>query len=121
MRSARSSTSTTGPATDRVDITRFPSEIPRGASALTARPSGRPTRTHTPGPSIAPTITQEPLDDPNLLLGQHIAGLALLSTDVIQISTPSNAVPGGGTDNIEFLVGNAGGPNADAVQMSATV
>jgi hypothetical protein len=47
--------------------------------------------------------------------------LALLSTDVIQISTPSNAVPGGGSDNIGFLVGNAGGPNADAVQMSATV
>jgi hypothetical protein len=36
--------------------------------------------------------------------------LTILSADVIQISTQSNAVPGGGTDNIGFLVGNAGGP-----------
>jgi hypothetical protein len=70
--------------------------------------------------SIAPEITQEVLDNPNLLLEQHIARQTILSTDVIQISTTSPAAAGGGIANIGFLVGDAAGPNAAAAEMSAT-
>jgi hypothetical protein len=44
--------------------------------------------------------------------------MTILSTDVLLIDTKS-AIPGGGTDNIGFLVGDGAGPNANAVEMSA--
>jgi hypothetical protein len=70
--------------------------------------------------SVAPALTQALLDDPNSLLLSHIAGMNIVSTDVIIIDTQSAAVSGGGTDNIGFLGGDAAaGPNANAVQMSA--
>jgi hypothetical protein len=77
----------------------------------------------------AGSITQAILDDPNTVLRNHNAGLNIVSTTVIQITTnPSSPLFGGGTDNIAFLVGDAaantnpgaGGQNAQAVLMSAT-
>jgi hypothetical protein len=68
--------------------------------------------------STAPSITQELLDNPNMLLLKHIDGLNIISTDVIQIDTQSK-IPGGGTNNIAFLTGDGKGPNASAVEMSA--
>jgi hypothetical protein len=74
-------------------------------------------------------ITQAMLDDPASILRQAISGQNIVSTTAISISTAVQApiVAGGGTDNIAFLV-NTGpdavnspnGPNANAVQMSAT-
>jgi hypothetical protein len=69
--------------------------------------------------AFAPAITQKLLDDPNKLLRDHIEGVTILSTDVIEVDTRSSH-PGGGTDNVGFLVGDGAGPNADAVEMSAT-
>ena len=70
--------------------------------------------------SIVPSITQELLDDPTALLRSQINGLNIVSTDVILIDTQSKKISGGGTDNINFLNGDDQGPNASAVQMSAT-
>jgi LysM repeat protein len=66
-----------------------------------------------------PAITQALLDDPNNLLNDHIKGVTILFTDVLSIDTQQSAIPGGGTDNIDFLVGDAANPNADANRMSA--
>jgi hypothetical protein len=77
----------------------------------------------------AGTITQAILDDPNTLLRNHNAGLHIVQTTVITISTaPVPPLFGGGTDNIDFLLGNAaslhnpqaGGENAQTLQMTAT-
>ena len=72
----------------------------------------------------AGTITQAMLDDPNTLLRNHIAHQHILSTTKIEISTsPTAPLFGGGTDNIEFLLGDPTGqatPNANATLMTAT-
>jgi hypothetical protein len=109
-----------GPQIDTVDITPFVQGDPSNrfnfpslmvATAGTARiPQDL---------SIAPEITQAVLKNPNLLLQQHINGQNIVSTDVMEISTTSATVPGGGTANIGFLVGDAAGPNAVAAEMSA--
>ena len=70
----------------------------------------------------AGTITKEILENPNLILQNRAAAQTITSTTVNVISTnPADPLFGGGTDNIEFLLGdkNATAPNADAVQMSA--
>jgi hypothetical protein len=69
------------------------------------------------------TITQEILDDPNLLLRRRAEAQNILSTDEITIDTnPADPLFGGGTDNIAFLRGDPNGanPNADAVHVTAT-
>jgi hypothetical protein len=108
-----------GPQINKVDITPFPIGNP---SARIPCPSQQVAATGTPripqDLSAAPAITQDLLKDPNTLLRNHIAGMTILSTDVLLIDTKS-AEPGGGTDNIGFLVGDAAGPNANADQMSA--
>jgi hypothetical protein len=72
------------------------------------------------------TITQAMLDDPNLLLRDHLQGQNIISTTTIFISTappPPAGLFGGGTDNIAFLLGQAAvpppAPNAQATQMTA--
>ena len=70
------------------------------------------------------SLTQAQLSNPNLFLSQAIANQTILSTTVLIISSDSslpNSVPevGGGTDNIAFLVGTAGGPNANAPRVTA--
>jgi LysM repeat protein len=69
--------------------------------------------------SGVPAITQDLLDNPNSLLNDHIAGMTILFTDVLTIDTQQSAIPGGGTNNIDFLAGDAAAPNADAHRMSA--
>jgi hypothetical protein len=71
----------------------------------------------------AGTITQAMLDDPNSVLRDVIAGQTITSTTVISVATtPAGPLFGGGTDNIAFLLGDAGAatPNAQTLQMSAT-
>jgi hypothetical protein len=79
----------------------------------------------------AGTITQDILDNPNVVLKNRAAAQHITATTVVKISTdpahPLLAVPsapafGGGTDNIAFLQGSQGAttPNANAVAMSAT-
>lgn len=73
----------------------------------------------------AGTITQDILTDPNTVLRNAIAGQTITQTIVFTVSTtPVAPELGGGTSNIAFLqgatTGTTPGPNANAVQMSAT-
>lgn len=68
------------------------------------------------------TITQDILDNPNLILKNRADAQNIASTTVIEISTnPADPLFGGGTTNIAFLLGDktATNPNANAVQMTA--
>jgi hypothetical protein len=72
----------------------------------------------------AGTITQALLNDPNSLLRAHISKQKIINTIALIISTAPPPPPplfGGGTDNIAFLLGDAGAakPNAQATQMTA--
>jgi hypothetical protein len=109
------------PQIDKVDITPFPIGNPSARIPFSSQQAAAAGAARIPqDPSAAPTITQDLLDDPNTLLRDQIAGVTILSTDVLLIDTQSAAVPGGGTNNIGFLLGDAAGPNANAVEMSAT-
>jgi hypothetical protein len=115
-----------GPRIDPVDITPFPICNP-------GQPFKFPSQTATDTGTFrlpqdltdfiaAGTITQEILDNPNIIL-KNRADTQNITTTVIVISTnPADPLFGGGTDNIAFLLGdkNVTTPNADAVQMSAT-
>lgn len=73
----------------------------------------------------AGTITQAILDNPNQVLRDANKGKTINKTTTIKISTtPTTPELGGGTANIDFLVGaktgTNSGPNAQAVQMEAT-
>lgn len=73
----------------------------------------------------AGTITQAILDDPNTVLRNANIGKTINKTTTIKVSTsPTSPQLGGGTANIDFLVGattgSTTGPNAHAVQMDAT-
>ncbi len=78
-------------------------------------------------------LTDAHFQDPTKILSDVTDGQNILRTKVFVISTNVNlpasstqdSIPGrphegGGTDNIGFLVGSAGGPNANAAQMTAT-
>lgn len=115
-----------GPKIDPVDITPF--KIGNPANKIKF-PSQTATNQNTPRiPQDltsfihAGTITQAILDNPNSLLVDHIKNQKITQTTVLVINTQAPPIPvGGGTDNIAFLVGPAGGgaPNANAVQMTA--
>ena len=80
-----------------------------------------PSTLRTP-PTDIPNVTQDMVDNPNVFLS-HATNLNLItSTATLNISTlPLNPPSsGGGTSNIAFLQGAAGGPNAQAAQMDAT-
>jgi hypothetical protein len=110
-----------GPQIEKVDITPFPIGQPDSRIPFPSQKASNLATARIPQDlSIAPALTQALLDDPNSMLRNHIAGMNIISTDVIVVDTHSSTVPGGGTDNIGFLLGDSGsGANADAVQMSA--
>ena len=115
-----------GPRIDPVDITPFPIGNP-------GQPFRFPSQTVTDTGTFrlpqdltdfvaAGTITQEIVDNPNIILKKRADAQNITSTTVNVISTdPRDPLFGGGTDNIAFLLGdkNATNPNADAIQMSA--
>jgi hypothetical protein len=115
-----------GPRIDPVDITPFPIGNP-------GQPFKFPSQTVTDTATFrlpqdltdfvaAGTITQEILDNPNIILKKRADAQNIISTTVNVISTnPADPLFGGGTDNIAFLLGdkNAANPNANAVEMSA--
>lgn len=123
----RSFTVAGGPQIHPVDITPFP--IGSSGPPPFKFPSQTAADTHTfrlPQDLTefiaAGTITQDILDNPNIVLKNRADAQNITSTTVNVISTnPADPLFGGGTDNIAFLLGdkNAAAPNADAVQMSA--
>jgi hypothetical protein len=72
-------------------------------------------------PTDIPHVTQAMVNNPNVVLTDALAGKHVKSFVVLVISTiPLNPPPsGGGTSNICFLQGTAGGPNAQSAQMDA--
>jgi len=72
-------------------------------------------------PGDIPNVTQQMVDNPNTVLTLGLQGKTVISTVTLQISTTSLNPPNtdGGTSNIAFLQGAAGGPNARAAQMDA--
>ena len=112
-----------------VDITPFPIGSPSNKIKFAAQ---NVSATNTPRlPQdlstfiAAGTITQDILNDPNLVLRNENKGKTITKTTVFTVSTvPSPPTLGGGTANIAFLLGaTAGansGPNASAVDVSAT-
>ena len=115
-----------GPKIDPVDMTPFKIGDPTHKIKFPSQTAATPDTPRIPQdltPFIhAGTITQEILDNPNKLLTDHIKNQKIIHTTVLIINTQSPPIPvGGGTDNIAFLVGPAGGgaPNANAVQMTA--
>lgn len=114
-----------GPRIDPVDITpfkigdpttriRFPSQTVSNDNTFRIPQDLKPFVS-------AGTITQQILDNPNLVIDKRQKAQNIISTAVILITTNPDPVFGGGTDNIAFLLGdrNATAPNADAAQMTA--
>ena len=120
------------PIINPVSIKPFPIGGPAPANTAVAFPPFNeadisvPTTFRLPNP-IPPTITQALVNNPNSLLTAAIAGQHITQTTVLIIDTkappspPSPGSPnvGGGTDNIAFLQGGPGGPNANSAQMTA--
>jgi hypothetical protein len=77
-----------------------------------------PSQFRTPHADI-PGVTQAMVNNPNSVLSQAIAGQTITSTTTLRVSTTPLNPPttGGGTSNIAFLQGAAGGPNADAAKV----
>ncbi|HEY4243508.1 MAG TPA: heme-binding protein [Kofleriaceae bacterium] len=70
-------------------------------------------------------ITQAMVTNPNSVLAAGIAGKTIKSAIQLDISTAPKSLggttlPGGGTANTAFLAGGPGGPNANAVTVTAT-
>ncbi|WP_155122505.1 heme-binding protein [Burkholderia ubonensis] len=72
-------------------------------------------------PQDIPNVTQAWVDNPNVVLNSGLAGKHVTHTTTLHISTRPLNPPGtgGGTSNIAFLQGAAGGPNADAARVDA--
>jgi hypothetical protein len=114
--------SNTAPVFSAVSITPFvigqPANlIPFPNETNLANPSPQRTK-----PADIPHVTQAVVDNPNVVLASGIAGKNITSVTKLTISTIDLNPPtsGGGTSNIAFLQGAAGGPNAGAAQMDAT-
>ena len=121
-----------GPVIDPVSIRPFPiGGAPPANTAVAFPPFNEAdlavaTAFRLPNP-IPASITQAMVNNPNSVLKAAIAGQTITHTTVIFVSTKAPAAPppptapnvGGGTDNIAFLAGGAGGPNADAAKMTA--
>lgn len=103
-----------------VSITPFTIALPHTPVPFPETNLAVPTAFRTP-PADIPGVTQAMVDNPNVVLAQGIVGKHIISTTTLQISTAPLNPPtsGGGTSNIAFLQGAAGGPNALAVQMEA--
>jgi prepilin-type processing-associated H-X9-DG protein len=82
---------------------------------------GIPSTFRTP-PGDIPHVTQAIVNNPNLVLNNGLVGKTINSVTTLVISTQPLNPPssGGGTSNIAFLDGSAGGPNAQAAKMTAT-
>lgn len=113
-----------------VDITPFKIGAPGSKFKFAAQTAATPNTPRLPQDLskfiAAGTITQDILNDPNLVLRNENKGKTITKTTVFTVSTvPSPpTLEGGGTANIDFLLGDVAGknngPNANAIDMSAT-
>jgi hypothetical protein len=113
--------SNTAPVFPPVSITPFVIGSPNNLIQFPETNLGTPTQFRTL-PGDIPHVKQAMVDNPNVVLAIGTAGKKITSVTTITISTIDLNPPssGGGTSNIAFLQGTAGGPNAQAAQMDAT-
>jgi hypothetical protein len=104
-----------------VDITPFVIGQPGNLIHFPETTLATATQFRTP-PADIPHVTQAMVDNPNVVLAAGLAGKTIKSVTQLTISTIDLNPPtsGGGTANIAFLTGTAGGPNALTAQMNAT-
>ena len=104
-----------------VDITPFVIGQPANLIRFPETDLSKATKFRTP-PADIPHVTQQMVDNPNVVLAAGIAGKTIKSVTQLTISTADLNPPssGGGTSNIAFLAGAGGKPNAQAAQMDAT-
>lgn len=102
-------------------IVPFPAETNLSLASINRIPSAAQPQT----PALLHPITQAMVNNPNSVLTGAISGQTILSTTTLSISTMAHKTGlltpvGGGTNNIAFLQGGVGGPNAEAVEVNAT-
>ncbi|HTB78342.1 MAG TPA: heme-binding protein [Polyangiaceae bacterium] len=106
-----------------VDITPFSIGNPASKIRFPSQTLATPSQFRSPPGDIV-GVTQAMVDNPNSVLAAALVGKTITSTTVIRISTSVTTQPvpssGGGTSNIAFLDGAAGGPNAKTIEMDAT-
>lgn len=104
-------------------ITPFTIALPNSPIAFPETNLGIPSAFRTPPADIV-GVTQAMVNNPNVVLATGIAGKNIVSTTTLKVSTSTALVhppsTGGGTSNIAFLDGAAGGPNARSVQVDST-
>jgi hypothetical protein len=109
-----------GPHIKTVDITPFVIGNPTKLVKFPETDLTVATQFRIPQPPQLAEIHQSMVDNPNSVLTDAIKDQKIIKTTVLNISTtPAAPLVGGGTDNIAFLKGTAGGPNADAALMTA--
>jgi hypothetical protein len=115
-----------GPVIEPVDITPFPTGNPGSPIRFPSQDVKDSATFRVPQDLTSfiadGTVTQDILDNPNLILKDRADAQNITATTVITISTdPNDPLFGGGTDNIAFLLGDKGAtaPNADAIRMTA--
>jgi hypothetical protein len=111
----------TVPVFPPTSITPFTIAPPHNPIQFPATNLATPTNFRTLSTQI-PNVTQALLDNPNVFLANGIANKRITRVTTLTISTIGLNPPssGGGTSNIAFLQGSAGGANAQAAQMDAT-
>jgi hypothetical protein len=101
-------------------ITPFTIAPPHNPISFPETNLGVPSAFRTP-PADIPNVTQAMVNNPNVVLANAITGQNIISTTTLKVSTTDLNPPatGGGTSNIAFLQGAAGGPNAVSAQVDA--
>jgi len=110
----------TAPPFAPVSITPFQIGNPANLVPFPESNLATPSAFRTPAADI-PGVKQAMVDNPNTVLADAIAVENIISTSTLKISTvPLNPpTTGGGTSNIAFLQGAAGGPNAQSAEIDA--
>ena len=110
-----------GPTIQAMDIDPFPAGQPNNHKPFPEQDLATETNFRTPANDI-PNVTQAIVDGPNSVLTAARSWQSIGLTTVLKVSNvPANPpATGGGVENIAFLTGAAGGPNAQAVQVDAT-
>jgi prepilin-type processing-associated H-X9-DG protein len=113
-------TSTGAPTFAVASITPFTIAPPHTPISFPETDLSKPSKFRTP-PGDIPHVTQPMVDNPNVVLAAGLAGKKIGAVTTLHVSTIDLNPPssGGGTSNIAFLDGAAGGPNATAAQMDA--
>ena len=103
-----------------VDLNPFVIGATSGANPFPEQNLSAPTDFRTSGTGLT-GITQAMVDNPNSVLAAGVAGKTISNTVVLEVSTSSEPIAGGGTANTAFLAGVPGaGPNADAALVTST-